>query len=76
MAAVVPSQAQAFDPDQRIRNYFATLSTLNFERYIKLYTPDGVLEDPVGGPAYRGHKEGKIRSAEEFWSLADFLSQL
>jgi len=56
MAAAVPSQAQAFDPAQGVRNYFATLSTLNFERYAELYTPDGVLEDPVGGPTYRGRK--------------------
>lgn len=56
MAAIVPAQAQTFDPDQGIRNYFATLSTLDFEQYVELYTPDGVLEDPVGGPAYRGHK--------------------
>jgi steroid Delta-isomerase len=56
IAAVLPSQAQAFDPDQGIRNYFATLSTLDFERYVELYTPDGTFEDPVGGPVYRGHK--------------------
>lgn len=56
IAAAVPSQAQSFDPAQGIQNYFATLSTMDFGQYVELYSPDGTLEDPVGGPVYRGHK--------------------
>ena len=54
--SAAPSQAQAFDPAERIENYFAVVSTLDGAAYADLYTPDGVLYDPVGTPALRGHK--------------------
>lgn len=56
LAAAVPSQAQAFDPAERIQSYFAVASALNGDTYAAQYTPDGVLYDPVGTPAFRGRK--------------------
>jgi steroid Delta-isomerase len=52
-----PSQAQTFDPEQAIRTYFDKVSQLDFDGWVELFTHDGVLEDPVGTPAHRGHKE-------------------
>jgi steroid Delta-isomerase len=57
VAMAVPSQAQEFDPAQGVQSYFATLSSLDLERYIDLFAPDAAFEDPVGGPVYRGRKE-------------------
>jgi steroid Delta-isomerase len=56
LISAVPSQAQAFDPAQGIQNYFDVASALNGDTYAAQYTPDGVLYDPVGTPAFRGHK--------------------
>lgn len=54
--SAAPSEAQAFDPAQKIQDYFAVVSTLDGNAYADFYSPDGVLYDPVGTPALRGHK--------------------
>ena len=50
------SQAQSFDPEQVIRAYFGAAATLDVDATVALFAPEGVLEDPVGTPANRGHK--------------------
>jgi steroid delta-isomerase len=50
------SQAQSFDPEQVIRTYFGAAATLDVDTTVALFAPEGVIEDPVGTPAHRGHK--------------------
>jgi len=38
-----------------ISEYFGALATLDVERYVNSFTPDGVAYDPVGTPALEGH---------------------
>jgi steroid delta-isomerase len=45
-----------FHFESQLRQWFETGSSLDIDGYVALYTPDGVVEDPVGTPAYRGHK--------------------
>jgi steroid delta-isomerase len=51
-----PSHAQAFDPVQGIHTYFDKVKAFDFQGWSELFTPDGVLEDPVGTPPHRGRK--------------------
>jgi steroid delta-isomerase len=74
LALAVPSQAQGFDPAQGVQNYFAVLSSQDLERYMELFAPDAVFEDPVGGPVYRGRKEiyGWVSGIVPAFSELDF----
>lgn len=38
-----------------LSEYFGALATLDVERYVNSFTPDGVAYDPVGTPALEGH---------------------
>lgn len=58
-----PVQAWAFDPAQGVRTYFSTVETLDTDACLELFASDGVLEDPVGTPAYRGQ-----------WAIRDWVS--
>jgi len=60
-----PSHAQAFDPAQGIHTYFEKVSAFDFKGWSELFTPDGVLEDPVGTTPHRGRK-----------ALYDFVTQI
>jgi steroid delta-isomerase len=51
-----PSEAQAFDPAQKIQEYFTVAGALDGNAYAGFYAPNGVLHDPVGTPAFRGRK--------------------
>lgn len=54
--AALPVEAQPLDPARTIQTYFESVRDLDYDRFVTLFTPDGRLEDPVGTPAYRGHK--------------------
>ena len=60
---IVPVQAWVFDPAQGVRNYFATVETLNADAFLGLFAPDGMLEDPVGTPPFCG-----LRSIRDWFS--------
>ena len=38
-----------------ISEYFGALATLDIERFVNSFTPDGVSYDPVGTPPLEGH---------------------
>ncbi len=40
-----------------IKNYFASISALDMEKWVGLFTEDGYIEDPVGTRPYVGHQE-------------------
>jgi len=56
LTGVSASQAQTFDPEQVIRTYFGAAATLDVDSTVALFASSGILEDPVGTPAQRGHK--------------------
>jgi steroid delta-isomerase len=49
-----PVQAQAFDPAEGIHTYFEKVKAYDFLGWSQLFTPDGILEDPVGTPPHQG----------------------
>jgi steroid Delta-isomerase len=56
LAATGTSEAQAFDPEQKVRNYFAILSDPALTGLGDIFAPNAVLEDPVGPPPNYGRK--------------------
>jgi steroid Delta-isomerase len=56
LASTGASEAQAFDPEQKVRNYFALLSDPALPGLGDIFAPNAVLEDPVGPPPNYGRK--------------------
>ena len=54
LAGAGASEAQTFDPEQNLRRYFELVSAGDLEAVADLFSPDGLLEDPVGLPSARG----------------------
>jgi len=46
---LTPAQIEA-----AVEEYFASLASLDVQRYVNNFAPDGVLEDPVGAPPIQG----------------------
>jgi steroid Delta-isomerase len=46
---LTPAQIEA-----AVEEYFASLASLDVQRYVNNFAPDGVLEDPVGIPPIQG----------------------
>lgn len=65
LAAAGASEAQTFDPEQKVRTYFATLSDPALVGLGGLFAPNSLLEDPVGLPPKYGRK-----------AVVDYLSGL
>lgn len=55
-AAAGAAEAQTFDPEQNLRRYFELVSAGDLEAVADLFSPDGLLEDPVGLPSARGRQ--------------------
>lgn len=72
LAAAGASEAQAFDPEQKARAYFATLSDPDLAGLGDLFAPNCVLEDPVGLPPNYGRKA----VVEYITGLRSLFSQL
>jgi steroid delta-isomerase len=56
LASTGASEAQAFDPEQKVRNYFAVLSDPALAGLGDLFAANSVLEDPVGLPPNHGRQ--------------------
>jgi steroid Delta-isomerase len=56
LAQAAPATAQTADPAQTIQSYFHAVDTLDGELFVSLFTPDALLEDPIGVAEYRGHR--------------------
>jgi steroid delta-isomerase len=39
---------------QTVTEYFAAIRSLDVERFVNVFAPDGVTHDPVGTPEHRG----------------------
>jgi len=48
-ANLTPAQIEA-----AVEEYFASIGSLNVQRYVDNFAPDGLLEDPVGTPPVQG----------------------
>src|SRR5262245_12432258 len=46
---LTPEQIEA-----AVEEYFASISSLNAQRFVNNFAPDGVFEDPVGTPPIQG----------------------
>jgi len=46
-----PTQAEI---EAAVEEYFATIGSLDVQRFVNNFAPDGVLEDPVGTPSLQG----------------------
>lgn len=59
--------------DEAISSYFESISQLDMERWINLFTEDGYIEDPVGSRPYIGHKQLAIffKGVMRFFSALD-----
>lgn len=67
------SEAQTtFDPEQKVRNYFATLSSPGLEGLGDLFAPNSTLEDPVGQPP----NHGRMAIVEYISGLRSLFSQI
>lgn len=40
-----------------LKNYWDVLRSMDTDRWVDLYTDDATVQDPVGGPVYRGKAE-------------------
>ncbi len=49
MTNLTPEQIEA-----AVEEYFDAVGAFDVQRYVNTFAPDGVLEDPVGTPAYQG----------------------
>lgn len=56
LAGAGAAEAQTFDPEQNLRHYFELVSEGDLEAVADLFSPDGLLEDPVGLPSARGRQ--------------------
>lgn len=72
LAAAGASEAQTFDPEQKVRTYFATLSDPGLEGLGDLFAPNCVLEDPVGLPP----NHGQMAVVEYISGLRSLFSQI
>jgi len=55
--AISPLRAQALSATQveaAVEEYFASIGSLDIQRYVSNFASDGVLEDPVGTPPVQG----------------------
>jgi steroid delta-isomerase len=55
-AQASPAQEPSFDIEQAVHAYFEKVEQNDIDGFVQLFTPDGVLEDPVGTPQHRGER--------------------
>lgn len=58
-SAVSPTVTQGLTPEQieaAVEEYFASIGSLDVQRFANNFAPNGVLEDPVGTPAVQGQQ--------------------
>ena len=72
LAATGASEAQTFDPEQKLRNYFALLSDPALTGLGDLFAPNAVLEDPVGLPP----NHGRMAVVEYIAGLRSLFSEI